>query len=302
MSPPDDSAYRCRICRAATNAFDSESKDDRHYTIVECNSCGTIQVCEHYEAVSPDYVHLTLEDLGPSHIWMNREHKHDAYRQFMALMQDIGGLGPDTVIVDVGCGTGGFGEYCRQHGLRYIGCDASAAQVEYAVTCGLDVVRADRLADFTSLDGIPTDTTVVFTLWDVLEHVREPNSVLSDIARKGFRNTYVFISVPNGGALRWKKMMYRALGRKLPYLPWEHVFYYTPRSLKLLLQSCGFDETASGAVKNYPRPLSFGEIVRRAGFAVLGLFPSIAPQIYALARLEAATTAHSTRPAHRPAQ
>lgn len=287
-----ETTRNCRVCRSPTGPFDSESKGDRHYTLVECSYCGTIQVLEHYDAVSPDYVGLTLEELGRSHIWMNRQHKRDAYQQFMAIAQHAG-VPTEAVIADIGCGTGGFGEYCREHNLQYVGCDASAAQVEYAVTRGVDAVRAERIAEFTSLDRISLDTPVIFTLWDVLEHVRAPESLLKDIASRGFKHTHLFVSVPNGGALRWKRLMYRAMGRSLPYIPWEHVFYFTPKSLKFLAESCGFDQTAAGAVQTYRRSLSAGEVIRRAGFSFLGLFPTIAPQIYSLSRLESSRTAHS---------
>ena len=293
MSTPD--AFRCRLCGSACSYFDSETNRDVLYTVVQCRGCHTIQICEHYDDVSPDYINLTCEELGHSHIWMNREHKHAAYRQFMGLIEPIRESAGPLVIADIGCGTGGFGEYCQRESLQYVGCDASRAQVEYAVGRGLAVVHAKTTEEFRSLAGIDLNATVVFTMWDVLEHIRDPHSFLSDVARMPFKNAYLFISVPNGGALPWKRACYALLGRRLPYLPWEHVFYYNPHSLRVLLERHGFKEERSGAVTVYPRPLSLAESLRRIGFTVLNRFASISPQIYSLATLERSSPSEGTR-------
>jgi cyclopropane fatty-acyl-phospholipid synthase-like methyltransferase len=186
-------------------------------------------------------------------------------------------------LLDIGCGTGGFLAFARDAGYEVFGFDASLAQVQEAASHFPTVRCATSTDAYLDLLGQPKRRFDVVTLWDVLEHIREPGVFLDNLRKVLAPGGVVFASVPNGRAMLWKKHIYRALGRSIEdaWIPWEHVFYYSPRSLDVLASSVGMQVTKWGAVPCYPRPLSTFEVLRRAGFLALRLVPGYAPQIYA---------------------
>ena len=122
------------------------------------------------------------------------------------------------------------------------------------------------------------------TLWDVLEHIREPQAFIQEISHILTPDGLLFLAIPNGGALPWKRLLYRLLGKQLSLDPWEHVFYYSCQALQKWLPIWGFQVEAIGSMVCYPRTCSPFERVRRTGFALLNKLPSLAPQIYCVAR------------------
>jgi hypothetical protein len=80
------------------------------------------------------------------------------------------------------------------------------------------------------------------------------------------------------------KQAYYGLTRTpLSLCPWEHVFYYTPKSLRAVLERAGLKVVEIGGVVTYERPMSPQEAIRRA--VTKGLNNTrYALQIYAIAR------------------
>jgi SAM-dependent methyltransferase len=240
-----------------------------------------------YDKVSPSYVDLSQENIDPNRLWCQSTHKFPAFQQWWATCQQLllQGKGPWSLL-DIGCGTGGFLRYAQAQGLGVYGFDASQAQVEYARKDLANVRPATSIPEFlASLDN-PGMKFDIVTLWDVLEHIRKPLEFLSSVREILKPGSLLFISVPNGRAMLWKRKIYRLIGQNHDYdwVPWEHVFYYSLNSLVDYLQRSSFEVIQSGAVKCYPRPWSLFELLRRLGFCVFSVLPSQSPQIYAFAR------------------
>jgi 2-polyprenyl-3-methyl-5-hydroxy-6-metoxy-1,4-benzoquinol methylase len=275
--------FNCRICSGETSLIQSEIRNHIKYHVVQCLNCSTIQTVEHIDEVSPDYINLTKDLISHAHIAQSREHKHAAFNQFIKLFKKI--ISKDTKIVDIGCGTGGFGEYATKIGCSYFGFDASLAQIDYGKSKGLNVERATTCDEYLLKGVIHKDEITIVSMWDVLEHVRNPQNFLEQVKHLMHPKTYLFISIPNGGAFSWKRSINRFMNRELSFDPWEHVFYYNINSLSLLLKECGFEIVESGAVVCYPRKLDLKELARRFLFKILSVFPSVSPQIFIIAKL-----------------
>lgn len=276
---------KCKICGGRCEFFDTETKNGNVYTVVECSKCSTIQTLEHYSPISPDYVNLSVENLGDAHIWMNRGHKRNAYVQFFKNLKKLNIEQPGLKIIDIGCGTAGFGEYCLNSFIPYSGFDASQAQVEYANRLGLDVIHATSISDYLTKCDVDTNAIIVFTLWDVLEHIRDPKKLFEELKSVPAKTKYIFVSIPNGGALRWKRAIHNVINGKYSYDSWEHVFYFTPKSLSVAMKNMGFKIMKIGSVVCYPRKLSCSELLRRFTFILFRWYVSRAPQIYLIAKV-----------------
>jgi 2-polyprenyl-3-methyl-5-hydroxy-6-metoxy-1,4-benzoquinol methylase len=274
----------CRLCAARdVKLLTTEVRNGVSYRVGDCLSCGVVQALDVPHAYSPDYVDLAENEIESDRLWCQGEHKLKAYAQWERVLRRLGAPVRGARLLDVGCGTGGFLDYVRSVGAFGAGFDASAAQVQAAQARGLDVRHSVSPARYRS-DTAEASGFDVVTLWDVFEHLREPKAFLEELTGLMRPGALLYISVPNGGALQWKRTVWEAAGRTFSYEPWEHVFYYRPKSLARYLNAWGLDCVEVGSVVAYERKPSPGEYVRRGAFWLTGAVPAINPQIYAVAR------------------
>jgi SAM-dependent methyltransferase len=93
----------------------------------------------------------------------------------------------------------------------------------------------------------------VITLFDVLEHLVDPVSVLRKLRLGLAPGGLLAITVPDFGGW-WARIS----GPRWPFVtPWEHVLYFTRRSLRATLQQAGF---AHATFARAQTPLSLGTL------------------------------------------
>ncbi len=278
-------ALSCRLCSGQDlRPFFSESRGDQVFSSYYCKECDLYQTLGDVPEISPDYISLEMADLGPQHIWLQTEHKITAFKQWLRIVRGHcrGNEDRSEKLLDVGCGVGGFLDFACRFGFQAYGFDASHAQVLAAQARHPDVRQATTVGDYVAHVGSAAQFGYV-TLWDVFEHIREPVRTLDGIGSYLEPNGLLFLSVPSGTPNALKLQFASMIGRSPRLIPWEHVFYYTKRSLRAVLERTGFEVLQIGAVVPYLRPISFHEIVRRSAHYVLGPTP-LALQIFAVAR------------------
>jgi predicted TPR repeat methyltransferase len=166
-------------------------------------------------------------------------------------------VGARERILDVGAGRGKLGEAMRARGnvVHGIELDADAARVAGArldfVHCG-DATRTAELPETIAAGGYDR---VVFA--DVLEHVLDPSTLLlaaRPLLRPGGE---VLVSLPN--VATWT-MRLRLLAGDFTYgdsgvLDRTHLRFYTRRTARALLESCGLEVVAEDATPNLARAM-----------------------------------------------
>lgn len=275
----------CRLCGSPqVDEMAWEDHDHRTYHVVRCAKCDLVQTAEHYADLSPDYVDLDASAIDESRLWsQGGEHRLAAFDQWLAFVSRLA-TSKSPTLLDVGCGTGGFLKFASANGFRVYGFDASKAQADHARAQFPDVRVASSLPDYLETLDHPRMKFDFITLWDVFEHIRNPVSFLRQLSEALEPGGYLFICVPNGGAIPWKIRVHRLLNKPLDLAPWEHVFYHSIRSLWQCIEAASLELIHSGAVACYPRPLSLFELCRRTGFFLLRATPNLSPQIFAWAR------------------
>jgi len=132
-------------------------------------------------------------------------------------------------ILDVGCATGTFLRTLQIQGFTHLaGLEISSEQADYArEQFGIKVFK-----DFSE---VPDSSVDLVTMYAVLEHFSDPVAVMSEVVRVLKKDGRVVIDVPNMASLyRWMT------GRSWLWLiPPAHLQYFSPRSLKRLLNDCG---------------------------------------------------------------
>jgi SAM-dependent methyltransferase len=161
-------------------------------------------------------------------------------------------------ILEIGCAGGWFLKAARERGWDARGVEISKEAAEFArQKLGLDVFRGE-LADAE----FPSDSFDVVYMADVLEHVAEPVAFALEVRRILADGGHLVVCGPtalNALSRRLGLAAYAFLKRtrSIALAPY-HLFEYTPRTLRLLLEKGGFDVVALESKKIRPSLRAFG--------------------------------------------
>ncbi|OGW62561.1 MAG: hypothetical protein A2V83_07395 [Nitrospirae bacterium RBG_16_64_22] len=186
------------------------------------------------------------------------------------------GVSPD--LLDVGCGTGVFLDMVRKKGWRGRGIEVSPTAARYARDVfGLDVIEA-------GIESWPGDgeTYDVVTMFDVLEHLRDPIEAVRKIRNRLREGGILVLEVPNQeGLLDRAADVFYHLGWRKPVSALynlHHIFYFNARSLSRLLRNAGFvileigqDSTYVGRVTFENRMIKWGSWTLLKAGRILGM-------------------------------
>lgn len=114
-------------------------------------------------------------------------------------------------LLDYGCGVGSFVKEAIKRGFMASGFDINP----YGGFCDPAVLL---------------DSYVVATFWDSIEHIENPARLIQKLDAN-----YVFICTPSTDDFGGKMTDWRH------YMPEEHCHYFNEKSLRALLDSCGYD-------------------------------------------------------------
>lgn len=190
-------------------------------------------------------------------------------------------------LLDVGAGKGEFLAIAKRQGFLVSGiepsplfCDYAAAELGVQVFCGELNAFKKSISHGSVYD--------VVTLFHVLEHVKDPASILSELVSILSSKSIVYIEVPNADAslLKIVDIFYRVIGkgwssRLSPVHPPFHSIGYTKKSLKLLLKNTGFEiieiRTFTGKNRGHQVKARFtglSSILRSIVVKTIGLLPN----------------------------
>ncbi|MBL9078790.1 MAG: class I SAM-dependent methyltransferase [Planctomycetes bacterium] len=253
----------CQLCGSTER--DTRFRDGP-FEIVACRSCGLVYV-------TPRLQGQALLDVYGEGYWKSDDPKQRGYadyareaalylRTFERRMKLVRRwLPPQARILDVGCAAGYFLRVAQRFGHDVHGVELSPAIAHEAVKAlGPDRVHIGTLDDaVAAMDHKPASFDLI-TMWDVVEHVPEPQPVLRRI-RELLRPTGHLLLETQNVASRWARL----LGRRWHhYKHAEHLYHFTPDTIRRLLGDCGFRalEVTPAYAGKY---VSFGFLAERAG-------------------------------------
>lgn len=245
--------------RNALEILGLESKDE--YPIVECKSCGFVFALFLPDPVFLETLYTAVIDKvsaaaqSNSPLWLGHQ------LRLVATLLERSGEASGVRLLDYGCGTGAIIRALRGSRISCTGFDPFSSEVDS--DGGREIVRSvselHRLAPFDA---------ILFS--DVLEHVADPLSVLDECRDLLVEGGWMCISVPDFSSGRLAIVM-RALAAGVPVTaelnPWEHLNYFSPRSLAQLVGAAGFaiDMAASATFGFRPDavlPVRIGNFVK----------------------------------------
>jgi len=164
----------------------------------------------------------------------------------------------NTRVLDIGCASGAFlNSVNREFRWKGVGLEPSQWMCEF----GKHNYGLDLRPNYFSANLFNANSFDLVTLWDVIEHISEPNQVLRDISFVLDDDGLLIVNVPNSNSLAS-----RIFGRRWPFLLAVHIHYFTPKSIVEILDKHGFEVVES---RPYFQSLGFGYLLKRS-FGILG--------------------------------
>ena len=135
-------------------------------------------------------------------------------------------------LIDVGSGDGAFVHHMASHGWDAVGLDFSPAAGELAARRGL---RGRFLMGSLADHDLPSGSFDAVTLWQVLEHIGDPVSMLRRAHALLRPGGLLIASVPNIEGLSAVLTRERWWGLDVP----RHLVHYTPSTLRRVVNESG---------------------------------------------------------------
>lgn len=225
----------------------TSSSYGQHYTIVRCRRCGLVYTNPRRKAgdILDDYEHV--EDQ------LYLEERQGRVLTFRRNLHPLERLAPPlngARLLDVGCHIGVFVEIAGERGWDACGVEPSRWAAAQAQARGLQVITSTlRQAAF------PPDSFDVVTMWDVIEHLPDPRGEITEVYR---------ILKPGGllavHTINIESLFARLMGHHWPWLMEMHLFYFSPRTLRRMVEEVGFRVMRW---KNQGRYLHLGYLISR---------------------------------------
>jgi len=128
-------------------------------------------------------------------------------------------------LLDFGAGSGVFVRACLDAGLEAIGVEQSESAI----------ARAREFYDVELVESIPDSRFGAITMWDVVEHLRDPIALLGQLREKLEPDGSLFMTT--GNYENWKRI---ADGDRWGLYLLDHHYYFTPASLAETTRRAGF--------------------------------------------------------------
>ena len=208
------------------------------HPVVQCRSCqlGLTNPqpsnAELSEIYGPDYVLADESDAaGAAMVLRSKRATADHYLDLLA----SAGIPARGKLIEIGCGAGNFLVRAADRGFDVTGLEYSPYAAERARK-NLNGRGQVLVGEVSSLAG-QHNVFDVCVLCDVIEHVRHPDEFVRDILRLLRPGGVLLVVTPSLDS--WSA---RFLGSRWMEYKAEHLYYFTPGTIRRLLQSAGYGD------------------------------------------------------------
>jgi len=204
------------------------------YMLRRCVSCGLVSVEplpeSTHEVYGHDYFSGATHGFGYIDYDADKEPMRRHFERYLADIEAL--LSQKGKLLDVGAATGFFVALAKERGWDAEGIEISDHAAALGRSRGL-TIQTGMLSDVTSAPG----SYAAITMLDVIEHVRDPRADLTRVAELLAPGGVVVLITPDVGSVPAK-----LLGTRWHLVvPPEHLYYFTRKSLCILLNSLGFE-------------------------------------------------------------
>ncbi|MEZ4669399.1 MAG: class I SAM-dependent methyltransferase [Anaerolineae bacterium] len=238
-------AIPCNLCGSNEN---TPFCPENGLRLVQCNHCGLV-----YVSPRPD-PHELYALYGETYFQNNQsgvvgytnylKDEANIRKTFARRLRRLAQFMKPGKLLDVGCAAGFFLDESHKQGWQVQGLDVSSFAAEYAAhRFGYDV-RQGSLTD----NEYPSNGYDLITMWDVIEHVPDPTAYIrraADLLRQG---GLLALATPDVDSIPARLTGKRWVGYKLSE---EHVYYFSIRTLRKMLDEAGLEVVDVGHTGKY---------------------------------------------------
>ena len=250
-----------RTCHICNSVETSRYCNKYNHTLYKCNNCGFIFVYPTPknlgEIYKKDYFQETKkQETGYTNYEKDKESMRHVFEKHL---EKFSNLVEGRNIFDVGAATGYFLDIAGDKGWDTYGIEISKYAGNVAKNKGHSVSIG-----FLPESNIAEKMDIV-TMYDVLEHVSDPREYLKSANNLLNNGGYIAINVPDISS-SWARLT----GKNWPLIvPPEHLSYFNPHNLSLLLNQTGFEVIETGRInKKFSLPYFFNMGYRWQGLKI----------------------------------
>ena len=220
------SKSNCIICNHTNTKLKFKKSNVAHR---QCQNCKLVFVSplpdinqqkKFYDVEYQEGLYLVYKNAEKIRIKLNEKRFHDLSKYNIKKR-----------ILDIGCATGFFLDLAKKNGLDTYGIELSYEAYEIAKK------KHDNIFNGTLEDAKFSDSQFdTITMFDVIEHVLNPDKTIKEVSRIMNKDGILAITTPDFSSSHSKIM-----GKHWYQInPSQHLFYFTPQTIRLLLEKHGF--------------------------------------------------------------
>lgn len=239
---------------------------ERGFNLVKCRRCGLIYlnprltIEELNKIYSKDYYENKEGKFGHKDYLENFTRYRDIFdKVFEHRLKQVQRFKANGKLLEVGCAYGFLLDFFRKNGWNVSGVEISKESSSYAREWfGLKV-----LTDTIEHAPYPDEEFDVVLMLDIIEHLPDPITSLKEVRRIMKPDGILLVQVPYELS-HWEKILEALLKGKKPGIasPYDvpaHLYFFTPKTIKKLLEKAGFtivrrESGSYGQVRNKYSP------------------------------------------------
>lgn len=267
----------CNLCNS--NSTKSIMNVDG-YNIVKCKECGLVYVNPRlkqkklHEIYKKDYFSnsaFKFKKLGLYGYEKYLEEEDYIKATFNERLKIINSYSKKARLLDIGCALGFFLEIARNDGWNAQGLEIAKFAYEYA-TNKLELPVMNKTLEEAKFKS---DSFDVVTIFDVIEHLPNPNGTIKEIRRILKPNGLIAITTPNIGSIPAK-----LLGKNWEEIKRvrEHIYFFSENTLKKMLEVNKFKvlkTESAGRFFSVKSAIDRGKLVNKTAFTIIEKFVDI---------------------------
>lgn len=228
---------KCKLCGSDEYKYrKGKVRDNGDLKIVECENCGLVYLDSFEHIDNYFYEESGIHDKVDFLKWQKTTLIDDE-RRFNFLKNRL----TNKSVLDFGSGNGGFINLSKDI-AQYV----CAVELENAV---LPYYRERKIDLYKSIKEIEKKFDII-TSFHVLEHLKNPHKILSDMKNHLEKNGKIIIEVPNANDALL------TIYKNIPFSEftyWScHLFLYSEHTLNVLAKQCGLNVDFIKYVQRYP--------------------------------------------------
>ncbi|MBN2093413.1 class I SAM-dependent methyltransferase [candidate division KSB1 bacterium] len=210
--------------------------DPNRSFIVKCLKCGLVSLFPTPDDQALSQIYSGYAAKG-NRVEVEQFRVNNIYPRKMKILQKY--VPNKAKILDIGAGLGGFVSVAQKKGFQVTGVELEKGQVNLAKEVFQVELINESFEAFSEHDSQKYD---VVHLHHVLEHLRNPRTILEKIRTKLNKNGILLLEVPNEFFYLSQeiKILLKKKKPNISYEPYHHLYFFSPVTFHKLISASGY--------------------------------------------------------------